>query len=69
LKQLRFEACLKLGDLAADGRDRSSVGPISLSEIGTFVAESVLSYEDRVASILRIMVDAAGARETSCEKI
>lgn len=47
---------------AASRRSRlSSVGPISLSEIGTFVAESALSYEDRVASILRVMVDAEPA--------
>jgi hypothetical protein len=47
---------------AASRRSRlSSVGPISLSEIGTFVAESASSYEDRVASILRIMVDAEPA--------
>jgi hypothetical protein len=46
----------------------SRIGPLSLSSLGTFVAESLNAYEDRVASLLRAMVDPEPAPQRLREK-
>jgi Protein of unknown function (DUF3037) len=43
-------------------------GPLVLSQSGTFIAESAVSYEDRIASILKAMVDPEPAPRRLREK-
>ncbi|MCA3514716.1 MAG: DUF3037 domain-containing protein [Methylobacterium sp.] len=46
----------------------SRIGPLSLSSAGTFVAEDINAYEDRVASLLKAMVDPEPAPFRAREK-
>jgi hypothetical protein len=45
-----------------------SVGPLLLSDVGTFVAENATAYEDRIASIMRAMISAEPATKKVREK-
>ncbi|WP_441237105.1 DUF3037 domain-containing protein [Bradyrhizobium sp. 930_D9_N1_4] len=58
------------GDVDVNDRhaDLKALGPLSLSPLGTFVAEHASEYEDRVKSILSAMVDVEPAPRIVREK-
>lgn len=46
----------------------STVGPLRMSQLGTFVAESSTAYEDRIASLMRLWVEPEPAPKQLKEK-
>lgn len=55
-------------DVDARAKFLSVIGPLSLGQFGTLTAGSVNAYEDRVAEIMRAMIDAEPASPRHREK-